>query len=217
MATDIYSLHDSEYFELHLLWIFSHNSHFHKRGQAARAVTGIEIQTHSNFKTSSFSLSLPFPNCNCNWFYIFLVFSGLQQQRRICSCHNFFVPFDLLSRQNLSQTTTASSPSAMQHVGHEQVNGGGISLNIERYKEIVCTIALVQLALVFCYSPLIILLILATVTTPDWYKIGSIFQVSALTVVYFNSTLNPILFCWKIREVREAVKTTVKQIRCFSS
>ncbi|XP_044169359.1 olfactory receptor 4D1-like [Acropora millepora] len=37
------------------------------------------------------------------------------------------------------------------------------------------------------------------------------------TVVYLNSTLNPILFCWKIREVRQAVKTTVKEIRCFSS
>ena len=105
----------------------------------------------------------------------------------------------------------------VRHVGHEQANGGGIPLNIERYKKIVSTIAWVQLALVFCYLPLFIFLILATVTTTDWYKIGSIFHVSALTVVYFNSTLNPILFCWKIREVREAVKTTVKQIRCFSS
>ena len=102
-----------------------------------------------------------------------------------------------------------------QHVGHEQAIDGRIPLNIERYKKIVCTIAWVQLALVFCYFPLFIFLILATTT--DWYKTGSIFHVSALTVIYFNSTLNPILFCWKIREIREAVKTTVKQIRCFSS
>ena len=102
-----------------------------------------------------------------------------------------------------------------QNVGHEQANGGGIPLNIERYKKIVRTIAWVQLALVFCYFPLFVFLILATTT--DWYKIGSIFHISALTVVYFNSTLNPILFCWKIREVREVVKTTVKQICSFSS
>ena len=100
-----------------------------------------------------------------------------------------------------------------QHVGHEQVKGGGIPLNIERYKKIVCTIAWVQLALVFCYFPVFISLILATATS--WYKTGSIFHVSALTIIYFNSTLNPILFCWKIREIREAVKTTVKQIRFF--
>ena len=104
-----------------------------------------------------------------------------------------------------------------QHVGLEQANGGEIPLNIEQYKKIVCTIAWVQLALVLCYFPIFIVLILSTVTIADWYKIGSIFHVSALTVVYFNSTLNPILFCWKIREVREAVKTTLKQILCFSS
>ena len=54
-------------------------------------------------------------------------------------------------------------------------------------------------------------------TMADCYKAGSIFNVSALTIVYFNSTLNPILYCWKLREVREAVKTTVRKIRCFSS
>ena len=102
-----------------------------------------------------------------------------------------------------------------QHVGHEQANGGGIPLNIEQYKKIVSTIAWVQLALLFCYLPIFVFLILSTAA--DWYKVGSIFHVSALTVVYFNSTLNPILYCWKIREVREAVKTTVKQILCFLS
>ena len=101
------------------------------------------------------------------------------------------------------------------HVGHEQANGRQIPLNIERYKKIVCTIGWVQLALVLCYFPLFIFLILATTT--KLYKIGSIFHISSLTVVYFNSTLNPILFCWKIREVREAVKITVKQVRCLSS
>ena len=105
-----------------------------------------------------------------------------------------------------------------QHVGHEQArpaNGGGIPMNIERYKKIVCTIAWVQLALVLCYFPMFIFFGLAMAT--NWHRTGSIFYVCAATVVYFNSTLNPVLFCWKIREVRQAVKTTVKQIRCFSS
>ena len=106
-----------------------------------------------------------------------------------------------------------------QHVGHGEANGGKIPLNmyIEHFKKIVSTIAWVQLALVLCYFPMFTFLILSTVTIADWYKVGSIFHVSALTVVYFNSTLNPILYCWKISEVRQAVKTTAKQIRCFSS
>ena len=101
-----------------------------------------------------------------------------------------------------------------QHVGHEQANGGRIPMNIERYKKTVYTIAWVQLGLVFCYFPLFISLILATASN---YRIGSIFHVCTTTVVYFNSTLNPILFCWKIREVRQVVKTTVLHICCFSS
>ena len=97
-----------------------------------------------------------------------------------------------------------------QHVGHEQANCGGIPLDIEQYKKIVSTIAWVQIALLFCYVPIFIFLILSTMV--EWYKVGSIFHVSALTVVYFNSSLNPIFYFWKIREVREEVKTTVKQI-----
>ena len=105
-----------------------------------------------------------------------------------------------------------------QHGGHEQArqaNGGRIPLNIERYKKIVTTIAWVQLALVFCYFPIFIFFVVGM--APNWYRKGSIFYVCAATVVYFNSTLNPILFCWKIREVREAVKTTLKKIPCLSS
>ena len=102
-----------------------------------------------------------------------------------------------------------------QHVGHEQTNGGRIPMNIERYNKTVCTIAWVQLALVICYFPIFISIILEMAT--NWYRRGSVFHVCAATVVYFNSTLNPILFCLKIREVRLVVKTTVLQIRCFSS
>ena len=103
------------------------------------------------------------------------------------------------------------------HVGHGEANGGEIPLNIEQLEKIVSTMAWVQLALVLCYFSMFIFFIQSTVTIAEWYKVGSIFHVSALTVVYFNSTLNAILYCWKISEVRQAVKTTVKQIRCFSS
>ena len=74
-------------------------------------VTSIEIQTHSNFKTSLLPCYLPLGSCNGNWFYMFLVFSKRGQQRRICRHHNFLFRFGLLPRQNLSQTATAPSPS----------------------------------------------------------------------------------------------------------
>ena len=30
-----------------------------------------------------------------------------------------------------------------------------------------------------------------------------------------NSTLNPFLYCWKIKEVKQAVKDTIGQLSCF--
>ena len=32
------------------------------------------------------------------------------------------------------------------------------------------------------------------------------------TLVYLNSSLNPLLYCWKISEVRQAVKETLRQL-----
>ena len=66
---------------------------------------------HNNFKTSSLRCCLLLASFNRKWFHILIVFSKLCQERRICCDYNFLVPFslDLLSRQNLSQTATASS------------------------------------------------------------------------------------------------------------
>ena len=32
----------------------------------------------------------------------------------------------------------------------------------------------------------------------------------AVSLIYMNSALNPILYCWKIPEVRESVKEIIK-------
>ena len=101
-----------------------------------------------------------------------------------------------------------------QNAGHEQVNNGRIPLNIEQYKKIVYSIAWVQLVMVVCYSPIILHLIL--MTSRGYADPGSIFGNSALAIAYFNSSLNPILYCWKIRDIRQAVKNTVKHIFNFS-
>ena len=122
------------------------------------------IYRHSNFRTSSLSCFL-LPVCQyCNWFCIFLVFSRDCQQHWICCDLKFPVPLGLLSRQNLRQTKTAGK---YQHVGHEQANNQGIPLNIERFKKTVSAISWVQLALLFCYSPMFIFMILSTMTMAD--------------------------------------------------
>ena len=41
----------------------------------------------------------------------------------------------------------------------------------------------------------------------------------ATTLVLLNSSLNPILYCWKLEKVRQEVKNTIRQVfcNCFSS
>ena len=98
-------------------------------------------------------------------------------------------------------------------VNHGLPNGGGIPLNdIARYKKTVSSISWVQLAQIFCYAPYGIesILWIQGVTSE-----GAVSWLSTATLVYLNSSLNPILYCWKMREVRQAAKDTVKQLCYF--
>ena len=92
-----------------------------------------------------------------------------------------------------------------------QPNGGGIPLNIARYGKSVSNIMWVQLALFACYVPFGTVLALLDVDGKE-YHLASI---AATTLVYFNSSLNPFLYCWKIREVRQTVKDTINQFCCI--
>ena len=96
------------------------------------------------------------------------------------------------------------------HVSQGRANEGEIPLNIARYQKSVTSILWVQLALVACYFPWVIVAAL--------YAIGIEYHmalIAAETLAFFNSTLNPILYCWKIREVKQAVKDTIRQLDCL--
>jgi len=38
-----------------------------------------------------------------------------------------------------------------------------------------------------------------------------------MTLLFLNSSLNPILYCWKIKELRQAVKARIRKALFFSS
>ena len=95
------------------------------------------------------------------------------------------------------------------HVNHGQMSAEGIAVNIERYKKTVSSISWVQFTLIVCYVPFGIESIL-------WINgIGTDYSwLSTATLVYLSSSLNPILYCWKMKEVRQAVKDTIRQFCC---
>ena len=88
------------------------------------------------------------------------------------------------------------------------------ALNMARYRKAVNSALWVQLALAVCYVPKFIVLLMIT-----YRKTFSSHLVVIVTIANIltnlNSTLNPFLYCWKIKEVRQAVKQTIRQALCF--
>ena len=87
-----------------------------------------------------------------------------------------------------------------------------VRLNIVQYKKVVSSIFWLQLTLLACYAPFITVSLLRH-TVLNGKTIYGIWLFTA-TLVYSNSSLNPFLYCWKIKEVRIAVKNTAKAFCC---
>ena len=98
----------------------------------------------------------------------------------------------------------------------QRPNGGGNQLNIARYKKTVYSIAWVQLALLICYLPynlISFLELLGKLLLSS--EIGILWELF-VTLIYLNSSLNPALYCWRIRDVKQEVKNIIRKIfRCF--
>ena len=117
-------------------------------------------------------------------------------------------------------TTICAYTKIFMSLRHNQIHGQNHvvqgqssqvnTLNIARYRKAVYSALWVQVTLVICYLPYII----AEALAPQRGMPLSTYLPRAFTVtlVYLNSSLNPFLYCWKITEVRQAVKETLQQL-----
>ena len=87
------------------------------------------------------------------------------------------------------------------------------ALNMARFRKAVYSALWVQLVLIFCYVPVNTVGIVIAFTK-NYSLLLVVTRKVAVTLLYFNSTLNPFLYCWKISEVRKAVKQTLKEALC---
>ena len=94
-------------------------------------------------------------------------------------------------------------------------NGGRIPFNIARYRKTVTTAIWVQVALIACYLPYGI--VIAIITIHRSSPVLDVMWESTASLVCLNSSLNPILYCWKIKEVKQEVKNTIRQLFCLSN
>ena len=181
------------------------NTDCNKRGQTSRLVAGAQIQTLSgNFETNTYSCNWFMDYVHCRSFYNLLEFS-----------YNFMVSTHRYSSVSSHTKIFLSLRHNQIHVQNHVAQGQpsqAIPLNIARYRKAVYSALWVQGTLVICYLPYVVVVALQ----PQRGMSLSIYhaQQFTATLLYSNSSLNPLLYCWKIREVRQAVKETLRQLSC---
>ena len=111
--------------------------------------------------------------------------------------------------------TLRLSQVQVQDQSHQgQPNEEGTPLNKVRYKKTVSTALWVQITLLACYVPfgLVSVFVITASRTPSIVFAWLL----SITLLYFNSTLNPLLYCWKMRELRQEMKNAIRKIWCIS-
>ena len=103
----------------------------------------------------------------------------------------------------------------IQEHAHQGQQNGHAPLNIARYRKTVCSALWVQFSVLACYLPMGIVLALIIIRGANPSLIVA-WSFSA-SLMLLNSALNPILYCWKIAEVRRAVIDIIRQIFCSLS
>ena len=89
------------------------------------------------------------------------------------------------------------------------------NFNLARYKKTVNNMLYVYLAFIVCYLPLFCILIVIHVRGVN--RIIKILRFVSATLIFVNSSLNPLLYCWKIREIRQVVLAAIAKLLCCCS
>lgn len=87
-------------------------------------------------------------------------------------------------------------------------NAEGHELNIVRSTKSAKNTFIYYMMMILCYTPLFISMFVSAFFRQYWRDEFSL----AETVAFMNSSINPFLYCWRLRELRKAVVKTTKQM-----
>ena len=98
------------------------------------------------------------------------------------------------------------------HANEASQNFAQSAINLEIYRNSAVSILYIVLIFYIGYLPMAITFGLALLNTDNVNTVAS-FYVS-LAFVFSSSSLNPVLYLWRMKDIRNEVKTLVKQIFC---
>ena len=122
-----------------------------------------------------------------------------------------FLLISIISYTKIFRTLSRHQAEVQHHVQQQPRQPN--ALNMVKYRKALYSALWVQIASVVCYLPFVIMEIFISPSSIYPSHLGVYWEI-AVGLVQFNSTLNPFIYCWKIREVRQAVKQTIRQALC---
>ena len=120
----------------------------------------------------------------------------------ICLLISSFCYIRIFQIVKLHQTQIQAQQQALQ---------SSDNLNIIRLKKSSMSTFVFYIVLILCYSPFFMVLLLSgnsfdVFWKPELHFFG--------TLVFMNSSINPILYCWRLGEFRTAITKTAKKVFC---
>ena len=127
----------------------------------------------------------------------------------------FSIIVSTFSYSKIFFTLRHQQAQAEDHVQPEQSSRVRSVLNIARYKKTVYSVAWIQFAMLACYGPFIVMAFFLHFGNKDYSTEVTIAGEVSLCLFFLNSSLNPVLYCWRIKDVRQEVKNSIRKCLCF--
>ena len=90
---------------------------------------------------------------------------------------------------------------------------GQTSIDLEKYQKSVYTILWIMALFLVSYSPYVIFTVFLEFLNVTYEIHTAVLHISTI-VMLMSSTLNPFLYIWRLREIREEVKQLIRKILC---
>jgi len=108
---------------------------------------------------------------------------------------------------HLQQQVVKTTTTGNDQIGKNQI---GKNLRVQRTAKSAKNTFIYYVVMILCYTPVFISLSILSVSRDLWGNAWTFAETAAL----MNSSINPFLYCWRLRELRKAVLNTVRQMLC---
>lgn len=134
----------------------------------------------------------------------------------VCTSFTYYRIYRVLLRHKIQIQSQSQPSTAERH--------NGSSFNMARYRKSVSSMFLVYCLFLLCYLPYICVQVAILMTSIGFTKSGPnlVSDYKHLyvavditeTIVIINSMTNPLIYCWRMKEIRHAAKVAFSVLRC---